>query len=94
MTVKENFVSVELLRYFTFNVNLSLIVPALTILAFVVTMVRKNHIRRQYMRSYEQSVKDRYTILRRSCQWVYDHLVFPSVNLFNMLVVFSAVLLL
>jgi hypothetical protein len=92
MTVNENFVTVGLMKYFSLNVNFSLIVPALVILGFLFSMTRKYLKRSQYMKTFEQAQKDQYTVLRRSCQWVYDHFVFPYLNIFNMIVFFSTIL--
>ena len=35
---------------------------------------------------------DKYTDARRSCQWVYDHTVFPFIMMLNMVCFFSNIL--
>jgi hypothetical protein len=92
MTVDEKFVTVGLMKYFSLNVNISLIVSALVILSFIFSLTRKYVKRSQYLKTLDQAQKDQYTVLRRSCLWVYDHFVFPYLNLFNMIVFFSTIL--
>ena len=92
MTVGQNFVTVGLMKYFSLNVNISLIVPALVILGFLFSLTRKYVKRSQYLKTLDQAQKDQYTVLRRSCLWAYDHFVFPYINVFNMIVFFSTIL--
>jgi hypothetical protein len=92
MSVSDKFAIIELMKYFTLNANIALAIPGLILIAFMISMVRKNVKRNQYLRTVEPSAKDEYTILRRSCQWVYDHFVFPYINIFSMITFFSTVL--
>jgi hypothetical protein len=92
MTVDGSFLVVDLMKYFTLNTNIALVIPALSLIGFMIAMGRKSAKRREYLRGFDQSTKDEYTILRRSCLWVYDHFVFPYINIFNMIAVFSTVL--
>ena len=92
MTVDDSFLVVDLMKYFTLNTNIALVIPALSLIGFMIAMGRKNAKRREYLKSFDQWTKDEYTILRRSCLWVYDHFVFPYINIFNMIAVFCTVL--
>lgn len=92
MTVNKNFVYVGLMKFFTCNVNFSLIPPVIALLAYSVSLIRKYHKRNIYMRTKDQWTKDEYTLLRRSSQWVYDHFVFPFIIVFNMIIVFCTIL--
>ncbi len=49
MTVQDNFVIVDLLKYFTINTNLSLATPSIFLIVFSITLVRKNIKRNQYL---------------------------------------------
>lgn len=91
-TVGPNFVTVELTKYFFTNVNIPLILPSLALMAFIFTLVRKYSKRNEYLKLRDILLKDQYTTLRRSSQWVYDHFVFPYLNLFNMVIFFSTIL--
>ena len=92
MTVKENFAQVGLIKYFSNNVNISLIFPAIVLIVFIFNLSRKYLRRNQYFKSLDQSVKDQYKVVRRSCQWIYDHFVFPYLSIFNMVIFFSIIL--
>lgn len=93
-TVHENFVSVGLMRYFLMNVNFPLIMPIIALIVYGIFMVRKYKQRRQYLRAREVHEKDQYTVKRRTAQWIYDHYVFPLVNLFSLISFFCTILLL
>ncbi len=92
MTVSENFVTVGLMKRFSLNVNITLVLPALVVVGFLIYLIRKYIKRSQYLKTLEQSEKDQYTVLRRLCQWFYDHFVFTYLNIFNMIVFFSTIL--
>lgn len=64
------------------------------IVAYLICLARKYRARTQYLASEEQALKDKYTQVQRSCQWAYDHFVFPYIMLFNLLSFFQCVSLL
>lgn len=80
------------MKYFSINVNFSLIVPVIFLVGFLFWLGKKYLKRNTYMKTHDQAVKDQYTVLRRSCQWGYDHFVFPYINIFSMIVFFSTIL--
>ncbi len=53
---------------------------------------RKYYYRTKYIKTSEQYSKDKYTILKRSTQWIYDHFVFPYTMMFNMISFFNLML--
>lgn len=92
MTSSRNFVSVGLLKFFSCNVNFSLVTALLALIVFSVALIKKYRKRNQYLETKEQYLKDEYTKLRRSCQWVYDHFVFPLLIIFSMIIVFCTLM--
>ena len=74
------------------NVNLPLTLLVIVLAFYAIALVKKFKIRNAAITTKEQSLKDQYTKLRRSAQWVYDHLVFPVVNIFNMAAFFCTFL--
>ena len=92
LSIQDNFRFVGLNKYFSLNVNLPLILPFVALVVFTVWMILKTKKRSDYLKNRLQHDKDLYTVRRRSTQWVYDHLVFPSVNLFRMIVFFCTIL--
>jgi hypothetical protein len=91
-SVHKSFLFVGLLKYFTLNVNLSLLLPLLALMIYSVCMVLKFKKRSDYLKNRKQHDKDLYTVKRRSTQWFYDHCVFPFVNLFAMIAFFCTIL--
>ena len=91
-TVNKNFISVGLIKYFVINVNFPLIMPIVALVVYTLCLLRKIRKRAQYIQTHQQSDKDSYTAMKRSAKWVYDHCVFPLVNLFSMIVFFSTIL--
>jgi hypothetical protein len=73
------------MKFFTMNVNLSLSIPLLILLIYGTNLIRKFRKRNQYIQNREQLDKDLYTVMRRSTQWIYDHFVFPAVNVFSII---------
>lgn len=92
MTVNKNFIMVGLMKFFSLNTNLSLAIPLVALLVYAITLARKYYKRNSYLKTHCLAEKDQYTELRRRSQWVYDHFVFPYINVFNMLVFFSTIL--
>ena len=92
MTVNKEFVYVGLLKYFFLNVNWSLIALVIALVGYVTVFARKCYQRNTYIRTRNLENKDRYTMLRRTCQWVHDHFTFPYVMLFNFIVFFCTIL--
>jgi hypothetical protein len=90
--IPDNFRFVGLSKYFALNVNLPLVLPAMALIVYAVWMVLKTKVRSDYLKTRQQHDKDLYTVRRRSAQWVYDHLVFPFVNLFSMIAFFCTIL--
>lgn len=93
-SVDKSFTFVGLLKYFFLNVNLSLVAPVLGLIIFAFFMIRKYKLREEYIRKRQEHVKDQYTVLRRRSRWVYDHCVFPLINLFSMISFFCTIILL
>ncbi len=91
-TVPQNFSFVGLLKFFIVNVNFSLILPFIGIIIFIVYMVKKYQIRNKYLATKDQADKDVYTVRRRNAQWVYDHILFPWINIFNMITFFCTIM--
>ncbi len=91
-SVHKSFLFVGLMKYFFLNVNLSLFIPLLMLIIFAFHMVLKFKKRSDYLKSRHQDDKDVYTVRRRTSQWVYDHLVFPFVNIFSMITFFCTIL--
>ena len=77
---------------FLMNANISLFPLGLIFVMYAVTLVRKYKKRNEYIETKDQTVKDIYTNMRRSAQWVYDHFVFPYVMMFNSISFFNAIL--
>jgi hypothetical protein len=92
LSVDKGFLFVGLLKYFALNVNLSLIVPTVALIIYTIKTVLKFKKRSDYLKSREQLDKDLYTVKRRESQWIYDHCVFPSINIFSMIGFFCTVL--
>jgi hypothetical protein len=90
--IPENFRFVGLSKYFALNVNLPLVLPAVALIVYAVWLALKTKVRSDYLKTRQQHDKDLYTVRRRSAQWVYDHLVFPFVNLFSMIAFFCTIL--
>ncbi len=90
--IPENFRFIGLSKYFALNLNLPLVLPAVALIVYAVWMVMKTKVRSDYLRTRQQYDKDLYTVRRRSAQWVYDHFVFPFVNLFSMIAFFCTIL--
>jgi hypothetical protein len=70
----------------------SLTVPLIVIGFYVVRLVKKYGQRNKYLKKFEQLEKDKFTIVRRKCEWVYEHGVFPFVMVFIMIVVFGTII--
>jgi hypothetical protein len=90
--VSEEFLSVGMLRYFLLNVNLTLILPALSLIIYGILLMIKFRKRNNFMKSGLQSEKDLYTDAKRRSQRIYDNAVFPFVNALNMASLFCAIL--
>lgn len=91
-SVHKSFLFVGLMKYFFLNVNLSLFIPLLMMVVFAFHMILKFKKRFDYLKNRLQDDKDVYTARRRKSQWVYDHLVFPFVNIFSMIAFFCTIL--
>lgn len=91
-SVHKSFLFVGLMKYFFLNVNLSLFIPLLILTIFSFHMVLKFKKRFDYLKKRLQGDKDVYTVRRRTTQWVYDHCVFPFVNIFSMIAFFCTIL--
>jgi hypothetical protein len=91
-SMHENFVFVGLMKYFFMNVNIPLFAPSLVLVVYAICLVRKYRKRASCLRYKQLKEKDEYTKLRRSVQWVYDHLVFPFINIFSMVSFFSSII--
>ena len=81
-----------MLRYFLLEVNLTLILPALSLIVYAVLLMIKFKKRNDLMKSGLQSEKDLYTFAKRRSQRVYDNAVFPFINVLNMASLFCAIL--
>ena len=92
MTVNQEFVYVGLFKYFFLNVNWSLISLIIVLVFYAIVFARKCYQRNKYIRNRNLENKDRYIMLRRTCQWVYDHFTFPYVMLFSFIVFFCTIL--
>jgi len=92
MSVDKQFVSVGLMKYFTLNINFSLIFVTLALIIYGITLTKKIRMRNQYMLSLAQIDKDKYTQLKRSNFWVYQHLLFPFTMGLNMVAFFCTIL--
>ena len=90
--VSEEFLSIGMLRYFLLNVNLTLILPALSLIIYSILLMIKFKKRNNFMKSGLQSEKDTYTAAKRRSQRVYDNAVFPFINVLNMASLFCAIL--
>jgi hypothetical protein len=86
------FLEIGMKSFYLLNVNLSLLPIVIVITVYIVSFARKAIMRNLYIETREQEKKDRYTMLRRSCQWVYDHFVFPSTMLFSLISFFYTIL--
>lgn len=91
-SINAQFLSIGMGKNFLMNANISLFPLALIFIVYTITLIRKYRKRNEYLQSKDQGVKDVYTGMRRSCQWVYDHFVFPYVMMFNSISFFNAVL--
>ncbi len=92
MTVNKKFVSVGLTKYFFTNVNIPLFIASISLIGFLFILIRKYAKRNQYLKTFIQLYKDQYSVLRRTSQWTYDHFVFPYINVFSMVILFSTIL--
>jgi hypothetical protein len=90
--IHPNFRFVGLNKYFSLNVNLPLILPTVALVAYTIFMAIKIKKRLHYLKSKDQYEKDLYTVKKRTAQWVYDHGVFPFVNIFVMIAFFCTIL--
>ena len=84
ITVDKQFISSGLMKYFIMNINFPLILLISIFICFGITIVTKFRKRNEFLSTLNQSEKDEYTKLRRSSQWMYDHGLFPMVNIFNL----------
>ncbi len=58
MTVPKNFVYVGLIKFFSCNVNFSLILPLAALIVFTFYILKKFKKRNQYLLKHEQHLKD------------------------------------
>jgi hypothetical protein len=90
--VSQEFLSVSMMRYFLLDLNLTLVLPALSLIVYTVLVMIKFKKRSNFMKSGLQSEKDLYTFSKRRSQRVYDNAVFPFINVLNMASLFCAIL--
>ncbi len=90
----EEFLIIDLKRYFLLNVNLSLVPVIIAVVALIVSLIRKYKARNEFVETKEQEKKDKYTQFRRSFQWVYDHFTFPYIMMFSLVCYFQSIQLL
>ncbi len=81
-----------MLRYFLLDVNLTLILPVLSLIVYAFLLMMKFKKRNNFMKSSLQSQKDLYTSSKRRSQRAYDNAVFPFINVLNMSSLFCAIL--
>jgi hypothetical protein len=81
-----------MMKYFLLNVNLTLILPAVSLLIYGILLMDKSRKRNLFMRSDLQSDKDEYTEAKRRSQRVYDNAVFPFINVLSMASLFCVIL--
>lgn len=93
-TVAEPFLSIDLEKYFLLDVNVSLLPLLIAGVAYFLYLVRKYSAKNNYLESRKQEERDRFTILKRSTQWVYDHFVFPYLMMFLFIAFFSTIMFL
>jgi hypothetical protein len=83
--MNKNFVRIGLMKFFVMNVNFSLILPCIAVIVYFGYLMRKYKIRSKYIKNRIQSDNDVYTVIKRSGQWIYDHCVFPLINVLNII---------
>ena len=64
----------------------------IALIVYLIYLARKYYYRTKYIKTSHQYSKDKYTILKRSTQWIYDHFVFPYTMMFNMISFFNLIL--
>jgi hypothetical protein len=92
ISVGKEFLAVGLMKYFTLNVNLTLILPALALIIYGILLLVKFRNRSRFLQTFNQADKDDYTDAKRRSQRVYDNGVFPFINVLNMAALFCTIL--
>ncbi len=53
--------------------------------------MKKYSLRKKFMDNLDLEIKDKFTKIRRSTQWIYDHFVFPYTMMINGIVFFNSI---
>lgn len=91
-SMSPEFSAINLQKYFLLNVNITILPVTIVVVIFLFKTFQKIRNRNQCIENKEQDDINKYTYLRRSWQWIYDHLVFPSIMMLNMMCFFSTIL--
>lgn len=92
MTVPSVFVKLSLSLQFLDNVNTMLVPIVLASIVYTVYKVRLSYNKFHFLETKEKVFKDKYTILRRTAEWFFEHYVFTFSVALMFITIFSTVL--
>jgi uncharacterized membrane protein len=78
-------------KFFLLNIDLFLVTILTVVIIYCRYFHRKVKIRSDYITTRSQEIKDQYTSFKRKAEWVYSHVFFPIVMMFNYVLFFTTI---